>query len=247
MQEERATMTHQLTRRRSLITLAIAAIGVTLSVVMFTSAASGNGNSDRGRRYEVTITNVTKGQVISPVVMATHSSGMQPIYSFGSPASDELAGVAEDAVLQPLIDMLNADPSVANVVTIMGAGGPIMPGETASAIISTHGNARELSMAAMLVTTNDTFTGLNGYALPGNGYVTYIAGGYDAGSEVNNEDCDYIPGPPCDNAGVRATEGAEGFVYVSNGIHGIADLDPVQHDWNNPVAIIKVRRISGNN
>ena len=224
--------------------LAAFALAIALATVLATNSASG-ASSSRGNsgKYEVTITNVTKGQIISPVVVATHSESTTPIYTFGSPASPELAGVAEDALLDPFIQMLENDPTVADVATIFGAGGPIMPGETASVVIGSDRWSRLISAAGMLVTTNDTFTGLNGSQLPGRGWELHIAGGYDAGSEFNNEDCAYIPGPPCDNGGVRDTDGAEGYVYVSNGVHGIADLDPVEHDWHNPVALIRVRRI----
>ncbi len=60
---------------------------------------------------------------------------------------------------------------------------------------------------------------------------------------MNSEDCIYIPGPPCGNPGVRDTDGAEGFVHVHPGIHGIADLVPAAHDWRNPVALITIERI----
>ncbi len=38
------------------------------------------------------------------------------------------------------------------------------------------------------------------------------------------------------------TSGAEGFIYVSNGVHGGADLVPALHDWRGPVARISVKR-----
>lgn len=240
-------MAHQLLRRRNIAMLVAFAFAAALATVLATTAASGAGNGSGNRnnsQYEVTITNVTKGQIISPLVVATHRHSTTPIYTFGSPASPELAGVAEDAALAPFITMLENDPSVADVITIFGAEGPIMPGETASGIIKGDRWARLISAAGMLVTTNDTFTGLNGSKLPGRGWELHIAGGYDAGSEYNNEDCAYIPGPPCGNGGVRDTDMAEGYVYVSNGVHGIADLDEVEHDWHNPVALIRVRRVN---
>jgi hypothetical protein len=66
---------------------------------------------------------------------------------------------------------------------------------------------------------------------------------YDAGSEANNEDGDFIPGPPFGSGGVRDTEGAEGFVHIHSGVHGIADLDPAIYDWRNPTAEIRITRI----
>jgi hypothetical protein len=237
-------MERTLTKRRNILMFAAIALAIALGTVLATTAASGDSDHRSNKfRYEVSITNVTKGQIISPLVVATHRDSMTPVYTFGSPASPELAGVAEDADLQPFIDMLTNDPSVAEVITITGVNGPILPGETATGVINSNRYAQLISAAGMLVTTNDTFTGLNGSVLPGRGWELHIAGGYDAGSEANNEDCAYIPGPPCGNAGVRATAGAEGYVYVGNGIHGVGSLTPADFDWDNPVALIRIRRI----
>ena len=238
-------MVYQMARRRSLIPLALLLTLTAAAVFAFSSTVSGDGG-DRGKaRYEVTITNVTKGQIISPAVVATHKARLAPIFKLGSPASPELAGLAEDASLAPFNDMLDADSNVAEVTILTDDGGPILPGKSASVVISTRGSASKISLAAMMVSTNDTFVGLSGVALPRNGSVRYVSAGYDAGSEVNNEDCAFIPGPPCGNGGVRDTVGAEGYVYVGNGVHGFADLVPADHDWHNPAAVITIRRVGG--
>ena len=96
----------------------------------------------------------------------------------------------------------------------------------------------------MLVTTNDAFYGLNGVR-PGGRSNNYHVPAYDAGSEENNENCDYIPGPPCGNAFVHPSGDPEGFVHIHNGIHGLATngVVPAMHDWRNPVAKITITRI----
>ena len=70
---------------------------------------------------------------------------------------------------------------------------------------------------------------------------------YDAGSERNSEDCAYIPGPPCEGAGVHDPAEAEGYVHIHAGIHGIGPdtelVYPAEHDWRNPVAKITIRRV----
>ncbi len=111
-------------------------------------------------------------------------------------------------------------------------------------MVDVQGGFRFLSMAGMLVTTNDAFFALRGARVPAHGIRTFRSPAYDAGSEANNEDCAFIPGPPCMNPNVRATENAEGYVHIHAGIHGIADLDPAEHDWRNPVAEITLRRLS---
>ena len=241
--------TQMVTKRRNLLLMAAMVVAAAAGLMLYNGVASGDDNNQlfgSNRTYEVSITNITKGQILSPAVIATHNSTLDPIYELGMPASDELAGLAEDAMLDPFVAMLENDPAVSAVEVLTGENGPILPGETATIRFTSSSRATQLSLATMLVTTNDTFAGLSGVRLPTWRTESYMSPGYDAGSEVNNEDCAYIPGPPCGSGGSRATEGAEGYVYVSNGIHGIADLDSAEFDWNNPAAKITVRRVRGN-
>jgi hypothetical protein len=188
--------------------------------------------------YEIKITNLTRGQIMSPAIIISHRKMMDPLFTLGSPASLALTKVAEDAVADDLIAMFEANSMVSEVVTLTGMAGPIMPGETATATIKA---SSYISLVSMLVTTNDALFALNGVAGPDDGIIVYLSPAYDAGSEANNEDGAYIPGPPFGNAGVRATAGAEGYVHVHAGVHGIADLVPEMHDWENPVAKIEIR------
>ena len=118
--------------------------------------------------------------------------------------------------------------------------GPILPGKTVTATFTVSGQARYLSLASMLVNTNDAFIGANGVELY-NRRMTLA--GYDAGSEANTEDCAYVPGPPCGSHVHDDTNAAEGFVHVHAGIHGGSGLTPAQHDWRNPVAIMVIERV----
>ncbi|MDX1582349.1 MAG: spondin domain-containing protein, partial [Thermoanaerobaculia bacterium] len=121
---------------------------------------------------------------------------------------------------------------------------PFGPGQSVSVEIEAPFTANRLTIVAMLATTNDTFMALDRYRLsPWFGTRVVTVPAYDAGSEFNSEDCDFVPGPPCGMAGVRDTEGAEGFVSISSGIHGFGDLDPTTHDWRNPVAKITIEPI----
>jgi hypothetical protein len=195
-----------------------------------------------GQRYIVSITNLTKGQIISPAVVASHSEDAEPLYVLGHPASAELAKVAEDAQLDDLIDKLSHEADVLDVKVIKGINGPILPGETAWVEVEGLGNHRYISLVAMLVTTNDAFVGISNVQAPANGSVVLMPPAYDAGSEANTEMCSDIPGPPCDGPGVRVTDGAEGYVYIHPGISGAGDLHPSMHDWRNPVARITIKR-----
>jgi hypothetical protein len=103
-----------------------------------------------------------------------------------------------------------------------------------------------LSIVSMMVNTNDAFFAIDSKFLPFARYSsrTYYALGYDAGSEENNEECASIPGPACPQASgnARATEDAEGYVHIHNGVHGIKDLKADAYDWRNPVAKITIKR-----
>ncbi|MEM7203435.1 MAG: spondin domain-containing protein [Planctomycetota bacterium] len=192
--------------------------------------------------YEVSITNLTYQQIMSPAVVATHTPDFA-FWRLGSPASPELAMIAEDAVNGPMMAMLGARPEVGDVQVVAGAGGPIMPGETAKVTICAEDGRDTLSLAGMLVVTNDAFYGLNSQRLPGRGVRSFSSPAYDAGSEANTEDCAHIPGPPCGSPMVRVTAGAEGFVHIHRGLQGVGTLDETTLDWRNPVARISVRRL----
>lgn len=205
---------------------------------------SGTARADNDSGVEVTVTNLTRGQIISPVVVASHRARFEPLFVAGEPASVELAAVAEDADLDLLIAELTGDSDVLDVQVLFGPAGPIMPGESASIVIDVQGNFRFLSMAGMLVTTNDAFFALRGAHIPSKGSRTFRSPAYDAGSEANTELCAHIPGPPCGSGGVSVPAGAEGYVHIHAGIHGTGDLIPAMHDWRNPVAEITLRRLS---
>jgi hypothetical protein len=144
----------------------------------------------------------------------------------------------------PLAGLLEVSPGVLDYEV---ADGGIPPQGSVTVEIPARGRARLLSLAGMLVSTNDAFVGLDGYALSSSfgsafGTRTVDAPAYDAGSEANTESCEHIPGPPCGSHEVRVTDGAEGFVHVHRGIYGYGNLDATMKGWLNPVARITIQR-----
>ena len=195
---------------------------------------------DKTTRYEVTITNITRGQIISPPIVISHNEDFQ-LFSLGHPAPTGLAQLAEDGMTKPLSDYLDTLGSVFQYST---AGGGIPPGESVTVEIETQKGYDLLSAAGMLVSSNDAFFAVQGVKARSKGEEAFDAEAYDSGTESNSEDCDYIPGPPCGNGGVHDSDNPhEGYVYIHAGIHGIGDLEPADFDWRNPVATIMVQKV----
>jgi len=198
-----------------------------------------DAKKDKTTRYAVTITNITRGQIISPPIVISHNKDYQ-LFSLGGLATDELAALAEDGNTEPLSEHLKY---LNSVYDRNAAGGPIMPGASVTVEIETKKGYDLLSAAGMLVTTNDAFFAVRDVKARSKGDEAFNAEAYDSGTEGNSEDCAYIPGPPCGNPGQRDTADAEGYVYIHSGIHGIGDLDPADFDWKNPVATIMVQKV----
>ena len=210
-------------------------MGCLLAISMF----SIHGYADEGKdNYKVTITNMTSGQTFTPTIILNHKKGVS-LFSPGSPASMSLAKLAEAGDTGPLSMMMSMNPKVADIATSDGLLGP---GETTTVTVEHTGGFNYISLAAMMIPTNDGFIALNGVMAPkGHKSVMYLSPAYDAGSEVNDELCGSIPGPYCGGAGVSMEDG-EGYVHIHAGIHGIGDLDESVFDWRNPVARVVIQR-----
>jgi len=218
-------------------------VGIALSfAALLVLGAVTSADYGHERVYRVKIKNLTKAQIFSPALAATHRGG-NVMFTLGEEASAELADLAENGMNGALGALLDGSGRVADVAD---AGAPVMPGDSMTFEIRSKRGFRRFSIAGMLVGSNDAFYAINGRRLPERRreVVRWTAVGYDAGSENNNEDCAFVPGPPCgpDSGNARDTD-SEGFVYVSNGIHGIGDIRPAGYDWHNPVAEISVKRI----
>lgn len=196
------------------------------------------------RSFEVTVTNLTRGQQFTPILVATHKNGVK-LFEPGSPANQQLATLAEEGNTMPLKDLLLGMSEVKEVVVVSGLTDP---GKSATITVKTHGDFDHVSVAAMLIPTNDGFFAINGVKGPeGHKTLNLISPAYDAGSEKNDELCASIPGPSfaeCGGPGGGAkVDNGEGYVHIHAGIHGIGDLVAADRDWRNPVARITIRRV----
>lgn len=213
---------------------------ITLALLISTNLIFAEGM----KQYEVSVTNITKGQTFTPLLVATHSDAAS-LFTLGQPASDSLALLAEAGNTDALTaEILNFPNEIGHVKTIPGLLGP---GETVSFEIKGHHKHYMLTVAAMLLPSNDTFIALSSAGLPNKGSASYMARAYDAGTEANDQLCIHIPGPLCGGEADSATSDTdEGYVYVSNGIHDLGDLDPATYGWHNPIALITIKAMHKN-
>lgn len=205
--------------------------------------------------YSVTIQNLTDGQALTPPLAITHS-GMTQLFEVGLPASPEIQALSENGNGGPLKEHLSGVPHV-NIME--GMSGPLVPASnpgatnfTDAVTLRVQGDeyANTLSLLAMLICTNDGFTGLNSVPLPGRGAKLFLTAGMDAGTEINTEDyADLVP--PCQglfgiDSGIPGTGMSNpalaeaGIITHHPGIQGIKHLTPEMHNWANPVAKITV-------
>lgn len=188
--------------------------------------------------YNVTITNITSGQVFTPLAVVSHSPAVG-LFQVGQAASVELEHVAEAGDTGPLAAALGASGETADIQALTT---PLPPGQSVTVPIMTAAGMDLISVVGMLVPTNDAFVALNGVMALADS-ATFRVPAYDSGTEANDENCMHIPGPPnvCQGEGFNESrEGAEGFVHIHRGIHGIMDLTASVYDWRNPVAQITI-------
>lgn len=204
-----------------------------LGIAMLSTAAQASD-----KYYDVSITNLTRAQVFTPVLVSSHRHGVS-VFEAGQAASDELSALAEGGDVAPLTAVLGSNPNVSDV---QNSGGLLMPGKTVTVRVSAA-RAKYISLASMLIPTNDSFVGLASVKAPKEHSVTYYAPAYDAGTEPNDELCVSIPGPVCGGEGGSPGTGGEGYVHISGGINGIGDLSVSPYDWKNPVAKITITRV----
>jgi hypothetical protein len=201
---------------------------------------SGTGLASDHTQYEITVTNISQGEIFTPIMAASHQHGVK-LFELGKPASTELEILAEGGNPGPLADSLISSGVALDVVT---ADGVLLPGSSLTLHVKTDQRHSHVSVAAMLVPSNDAFFAVNGIHGPvGKKTRTVFSPAYDAGGENNDESCAHVPGPPfvCSGEGYNAASG-EGYVYIHPGIQGIGDINAASYDWNNPVAKITIRR-----
>ncbi len=236
--------------------MGLAAVAVAAAAMAGAPAAEAKGADT----FEVTFTDLTGGQPLTPAVAATHR-GRNELFRVGDEASFGLKEIAENGNNAPMLSRLAADRDVSDFLE--APGGPLVPagtpgdamfGQSTTFTITADRGARRLSLASMLICTNDGFTGVDSLRLPSKvgESVTVETMAYDAGTEANTEDfADMVP--PCQGLiGVSTGEPGTGqsdpalaqndVISQHAGITGRRDLVPAVHGWDvsAPVARITV-------
>ncbi len=205
-----------------------------------------NVNADPYRHmatYHVKITNTTAHHVITPPTIIAHNKYFK-LFQVGSkehPASAGLELMAETGDNSMLISEVEADP---NVSVVVNGGAPIPYGESLVVEVKAPPYTY-FTVAGMLASTNDAFVAATVRAPWRGQYSSRYAMTYDAGTEMNNELCEFIPGPPCSPESGNAETGDEeneGFITIHNGIYGKADLPAEYFDWRGPTAKVSIHR-----
>lgn len=195
-------------------------------------------SSHHNRRYKLTLVNLTKGQPLTPALVAVHQKEYQ-LFSLGEEASEGLKIQAKDGAVDQLVKELSEVPAVKSTAI---SSGVLLPGQSTQVEFSARRGDR-ISLTSMLARTNDAFVGGKGLYLPSvkGSKAVYLLKVYDAGAEINTESCSHIPAPPCESH-FADTESSEGFVHVHPGIQNIGDLDPLRDAFSVIAAKVIIER-----
>lgn len=192
--------------------------------------------------YHISATNLTHSQPLSPFLVTLQQSGS--LWQVGEAASQALEILAEGG----------DNSALANSETVLTSATdsrPLMPGESSELLLSYQGEAHLLSFVAMLVNTNDAFTGLTQldlHSLAVGDSLHLQLPVYDAGTEANTERAGTIPGP---------ADGGEGYNGSRDDILNVVTMHPgvvsaddglsqsvllQQHKFANPAVKLTITR-----
>ena len=212
---------------------------------------------------EISVTNLTGNTYFTPLIIAAHPAGSH-LFQPGVAAGTAVQAMAEGGDISGLEGVV---AGAGGQALSNPAGGLLAPaGSFAVVPLSTTAGNTRLSLAAMLLPTNDGFVGLDSWTIPTRpGTYTVYLNAYDAGTEANTElmnpgagGTPGVAGIPADPGG-KAGTGGSGVVPASpndhepNVVHihpgilgdtnpagGASDLDSTRHRWLNPVAKLVV-------
>ncbi|WP_085296787.1 spondin domain-containing protein [Cognaticolwellia mytili] len=193
--------------------------------------------------YEVSVTNLTNAQPLSPVAVILHNEGA--LFELGASATVALENLAESGDNSEVLaqDMVLAGAS---------GSGVIMPGMSDTVSVSLiDTKPMMLSTATMLVNTNDAFSGINAMSLENMAVgesISLRTSSYDSGTEKNSETMATIPGPAAGGEGFNVERDDVDFISMHSGVvsndDGLMQSVLTQaHRFDNPTLAISVTRV----
>lgn len=216
-----------------------------LSLSALLGACSDDNDPAPMLSYEVTVQNLSENQPLSPVAAQLHTENYRG-WNLGSPASDGLELLAEGG------DNSTFLATQTHVVSSQSGTGIIVPGGSESLTLVSMGSAGlQLTVATMLVNSNDAFAGTTGTD------ISSLATGeslslnlplYDAGTEMNDELAAHIPGPAGNGEGFAAARNDVDYVAMHPGFvsadDGYAESAlNASHKVDAPVARLTITRL----
>lgn len=228
--------------------------GIVIGAAVMLSACSDSKSPAPTVEYEVTLSNLTAGQPLSPAAVVLHGAQWSS-FATGESASNELEILAESGDNSALLTSARAD----NHVYFASAGaGVIAPGESESFLVhtsETNLGTLSLSVLSMLVNSNDAIAALNAKAIGSlavNESMSVDLLTYDTGTEANTETADTVPGPAA-SGGSRegyssVRDDLRDAVYVHSGVvtqdDGLSTSTLTElHRWDNPAVRVRVERL----
>ncbi len=202
--------------------------------------------------FEVTVSNLTNAQPLSPVAIIAHQDGYA-VFAVGTPATVGLETLAEGGDNSALIGEADAD---ARVLATASGTAPIGPAGSETImfeVLESELNGLLLSTSTMLVNTNDAITGSNSVDIGGmavGDVMSLRTIAYDAGTEANTELAIHIPGPAGGGEGFNAArDDLADRVTMHTGVvsrdDGFAMSDLTgQHRFDNAVAAFRIERVN---
>ena len=205
-------------------------------------------NMDQSMIYNVSVVNLAYNQPLAPIFVALHDHEYVA-WTEGLAASSALEMMAESGD----VASLNSDANnSANVQASAVGNGIVGPSGEDAVMLTVDGDnmPSHITVASMLVNTNDAFVGVQSYAL-GELSVgdSVVIPGYvwDAGTELNTEAAGTIPGPADSGEGYNAERESADRVRIHAGVISADDglVDSVldsSHRFLGPVAHVVVTR-----
>jgi len=156
----------------------------------------GSGAVSEPGSFQVTVTNLTASQPMTAPVVALHDPAVN-LFVVGETSSDAIRDIAETGDSSALVAFAGDNPDFVSDAGVAGET-PVLPGTDVTINLTTTLEGQVLSVANMVICTNDGISGVDSMELPAdNTPVTVTAVAYDAGTRVNEADSTTFFPPPC--------------------------------------------------